>query len=82
MVDGADKTTQITDYRWVIEEDRTFYVDPSVRAIRCRPGCPNGDHLGSTPPSSAPNVPHQLDAARGDRLHGAGILRRRTNQAG
>ena len=29
VVDGADKTTQITDYRWIIEEDRTFYVDPT-----------------------------------------------------
>jgi Bacterial Ig domain len=28
VLDGADKTTQITDYRWIIEEDRTFYVDP------------------------------------------------------
>ncbi len=28
VVDGQDKTTPITDYRWVIEEDRTFYVDP------------------------------------------------------
>src|SRR5207253_992727 len=23
------KTTVITDYRWIIEEDRTFYVDPA-----------------------------------------------------
>jgi hypothetical protein len=29
VVDGTDKVTSITDYRWVIEEDRTFYVDPS-----------------------------------------------------
>ena len=28
VLDGSDKTTQITDYRWIIEEDRTFYVDP------------------------------------------------------
>ena len=28
VVDGSDKTP-ITDYRWVIEEDRTFYVDPT-----------------------------------------------------
>jgi hypothetical protein len=27
--DGADKTTVITDYRWIIEEDRTFYIDPN-----------------------------------------------------
>jgi hypothetical protein len=29
VVDGTDKTTPIADYRWVIEEDRTFYVDPT-----------------------------------------------------
>ena len=28
VLDGADHTTPITDYRWIIEEDRTFYVDP------------------------------------------------------
>ncbi len=29
VLDGNDKTTHITDYRWIIEEDRTFYVDPN-----------------------------------------------------
>jgi hypothetical protein len=29
VLDGQDKTTQITDYRWIIEEDRTFYIDPA-----------------------------------------------------
>jgi hypothetical protein len=29
VLDGTDKTTVISDYRWIIEEDRTFYVDPS-----------------------------------------------------
>src|SRR4029077_6723213 len=29
VVDGSDKVTPIPDYRWVIEEDRTFYVDPT-----------------------------------------------------
>jgi Bacterial Ig domain len=29
VLDGYDHTTTITDYRWVIEEDQTFYVDPS-----------------------------------------------------
>ena len=28
VLDGADHTTTLTDYRWIIEEDRTFYVDP------------------------------------------------------
>jgi hypothetical protein len=29
VLDGADKKTVISDYRWVIEEDRTFYIDPT-----------------------------------------------------
>ncbi|MBZ5657445.1 MAG: hypothetical protein LAO56_19430 [Acidobacteriia bacterium] len=29
VIDGNDKVTKITDYRWIIEEDRTFYVDPT-----------------------------------------------------
>ncbi len=29
VLDGRDQTTQISDYRWIIEEDRTFYVDPT-----------------------------------------------------
>jgi hypothetical protein len=29
VVDGQDKTTPITDYRWIIEEDRSFYIDPT-----------------------------------------------------
>ena len=31
VLDGAtkDTTNPITDYRWIIEEDRTFYVDPT-----------------------------------------------------
>ena len=29
VVDGKDKTTAIADYRWIIEEDKTFYVDPT-----------------------------------------------------
>jgi len=30
VLDGLRQTTAITDYRWVIEEDRTFYVDPTT----------------------------------------------------
>ncbi len=29
VLDGKDKTTVISDYRWIIEEDRTFYVNPN-----------------------------------------------------
>jgi hypothetical protein len=41
VLDGADKTTEITDYRWIIEEDRTFYVDPNCTTNSSTPiaGC-------------------------------------------
>src|SRR5712691_11166967 len=29
VLDGKDKTSVITDYRWIIEEDRSFYVNPN-----------------------------------------------------
>ncbi len=32
VVDGHDKTSAITDYRWIIEEDRTFYINPTTTA--------------------------------------------------
>jgi hypothetical protein len=32
VLDGADKKTIIKDYRWVIEEDRTFFIDPTTIA--------------------------------------------------
>jgi hypothetical protein len=28
LLDGKDLTTTVSDYRWIIEEDRTFYVNP------------------------------------------------------
>ena len=42
VYDGTDKITPITDYRWVIEEDRTFYVDPTKTTNTCAQGatCP------------------------------------------
>ena len=32
VLDGKDRKTVITDYRWIIEEDKTFYVDPNRTA--------------------------------------------------
>jgi hypothetical protein len=29
VVDGKDQSVTISDYRWIIEEDRTFYIDPN-----------------------------------------------------
>jgi hypothetical protein len=48
VLDGKDKTTVITDYRWIIEEDRTFYVNPncttnsSVAIAGCTPPAGTG----------------------------------------
>jgi hypothetical protein len=41
VLDGADKATTISDYRWIIEEDRTFYVDPACAQDASAPGCPS-----------------------------------------
>ena len=60
VLDGADKTTEITDYRWIIEEDRTFYVDPNctinVGATGTPPaGCPSQTSTGGVPPTFGVN---------------------------
>src|SRR6516165_10364771 len=60
VLDGADKTTEITDYRWIIEEDRTFYVDPNctinVGATGTPPaGCPSQTSTGGVPPNFGVN---------------------------
>ncbi len=48
VLDGQDKTTTISDYRWIIEEDRTFYVDPNCTANPPPAGCPTSG-LGIVP---------------------------------
>ena len=40
VMDGADKSTILTDYRWIIEEDRTFFVDPACAQNPVPSGCP------------------------------------------
>jgi len=40
VLDGQDKTTTISDYRWIIEEDRTFYIDPNCTSNPPPAGCP------------------------------------------
>jgi hypothetical protein len=40
VVDGRDKTTAVTDYRWIIEEDRTFYINPNCTSNPPPAGCP------------------------------------------
>ena len=39
VLDGSDKTTTISDYRWIIEEDRTFFVDPKCTTNPAPAGC-------------------------------------------
>ena len=41
VVDGANKTAPpITDYRWIIEEDRTFFIDPNCSTNPPPATCP------------------------------------------
>ncbi len=54
VVDGADKVTPITDYRWIIEEDKTFYVDPACQVNPLPSGCPQ--YTTGTGPSIAPEL--------------------------
>jgi hypothetical protein len=50
VLDGNDKKTVISDYRWVIEEDRTFYVDPNCTTNPPPAGCKTTENLTVTPP--------------------------------
>jgi hypothetical protein len=47
VLDGADKTTLITDYRWIIEEDKTFFVDPKCSGNPLPAGCPTFNAQGA-----------------------------------
>jgi hypothetical protein len=49
VLDGSTKAA-ITDYRWIIEEDRTFYVDPNCTSNPPPAGCPTANipGLGTT----------------------------------
>jgi len=46
VVDGVDKTP-ITDYRWIIEEDRTFFVDPNCTTNPLPMTCPTVTSQGA-----------------------------------
>ena len=50
VMDGSDKVSTIDDYRWVIEEDRTFFVDPNCTTNPLPAGCP------TVTPQGAPAV--------------------------
>ncbi len=48
VLDGHDKTTVISDYRWIIEEDQTFYINPNCTTNPPPAGCPTSS-LGVVP---------------------------------
>ena len=50
VLDGADKSITIGDYRWILEEDRTFYVDP-----KCALNPKGTDSTGATCPNQVVN---------------------------
>jgi hypothetical protein len=41
VVDATNKSITISDYRWIIEEDRSFYVDPKCTTNPPPTGCPS-----------------------------------------
>jgi hypothetical protein len=48
VVDGQDKSIVLTDYRWIIEEDKTFYVDPNCTTNPPPAGCPTAGTIVPT----------------------------------
>ena len=48
VLDGKDKKTPITDYRWIIEEDRTFYIDPNCTTNPPPTGCKTTTNTSGT----------------------------------
>jgi Abnormal spindle-like microcephaly-assoc'd, ASPM-SPD-2-Hydin/Bacterial Ig domain len=57
VLDGYDKITQISDYRWIIEEDKTFYINPNCTTTTTTPpaGCPSTTTTGGVPPTFGVN---------------------------
>ncbi len=56
VLDGADHTTVISDYRWIIEEDRTFYVDPLCTTNPLPAGCPTLSGVAATTSTSSATI--------------------------
>jgi hypothetical protein len=54
VLDGVKKTTQITDYRWIIEEDRTFYIDPMCTTNPPPTGCVTTTNTATPPANLVP----------------------------
>jgi hypothetical protein len=55
VLDGYDKTTQITDYRWIIEEDRSFYINPACTQNPPPAGCPTASLTNPVVPTLGVN---------------------------
>jgi hypothetical protein len=55
VLDGYDHSTTITDYRWVIEEDETFYVAPNNVNNSCTPVPPATTCTGVVTPTFGVN---------------------------
>jgi len=52
LVDGLTKTAlNPQDYRWIIEEDKTFYVDPNCQTNPLPAGCPVATTAGLPAPA-------------------------------
>src|SRR5882757_463936 len=47
LLDGVDKTTTVGDYRWIIEEDRTFFIDPKCQSNPLPATCPLATSQGT-----------------------------------
>ncbi len=47
LVDNAKNELANQDYRWIIEEDRTFYVDPNCQTNPLPGGCPTVTSQGA-----------------------------------
>jgi hypothetical protein len=60
--------TAITDYRWIIEEDKTFWVDPNctTNTSITTPGCPGVVGGSSATPSTIPTQGVQFHTATMD----------------
>src|SRR6266567_1455477 len=54
VLDGGNKTTAITDYRWIIEEDRTFYIDPTCTTNPPPAGCMTTTNTATPPVNIVP----------------------------
>jgi hypothetical protein len=50
VLDGTNKTIHITDYRWIIEEDRTFYMNPNCTTNTATPPAGCAPVAGTTVP--------------------------------